>query len=195
MERISVFCGSAKGKDPAFALAAAALGKELAARKITLVYGGGNIGLMGIIADAVLAHQGQVIGVIPGFMMAKEIDHPGLTELRIVSSMHERKATMAELSDGFIALPGGFGTLEEFCEILSWAQLGLHCKPFGILSTAGYYQHFLAFLDHAVGEGLLKSKHRALVIEAQEPIALVEKMLAWKPAAPAAKWLERPSQT
>ena len=188
MDKVAVFCGSSLGGDVGFAQAAEELGKLLAEQKIGLVYGGGNIGLMGKIATATLAAGGHVTGVIPKFMMEKEIGRIELTDLRIVASMHERKALMNELADGFIALPGGFGTLEEFCEVLTWGQLGLHGKPLGLLNAAGFYDHFLAFLDHATARGLIKPKHRGMLLTAQEPGGLLEKMQAWKPA-PGKKWI------
>lgn len=188
MRSIAVFCGSSLGAETAFALAAETLGTLLAAQGIRLVYGGGNIGLMGKIATATLAAGGQVTGVIPRFMMDKEIGKIELTDLRIVGSMHERKAVMNELAEGFVALPGGFGTLEEFCEVLTWGQLGLHGKPLGLLNTAGFYDHFLAFLDHATARALIKPKHRAILLTAAEPGELLEKMKAWKPAT-GKKWI------
>jgi uncharacterized protein (TIGR00730 family) len=181
MRRVAVFCGSSLGRDEAFARAAEGLGEILAREGIGLVYGGGNIGLMGKLASAALAEGGHVTGVIPRFLMEKEIGKIELPDLRIVESMHERKAVMAELADGFMALPGGFGTLEEFCEILTWGQLGLHDKPFGMLNVAGFYDHFLSFLDHAVASGLIQARHRGLVLEAKEPEELLTKMRAWKP--------------
>jgi len=181
MKNVAVFCGSSLGGDAAYALAAEELGTVLAQEKIGLVYGGGNIGLMGKLATAALAAGGHVTGVIPKFMMEKEIGNIELPDLRIVSSMHERKALMAELADGFIALPGGFGTLEEFCEILTWSQLGLHEKPLGLLNVAGFYDAFLAFLDHATARQLIKPKHRELVLTETEPAPLIERMRAWKP--------------
>jgi uncharacterized protein (TIGR00730 family) len=180
MQRICVFCASSIGNEPAFALAAEFLGQALAIRKISLVYGGGNIGLMGIIADAAMNAGGEVIGVIPQALVDKELAHHGVTDLRIVHSMHERKALMAELSDGFIALPGGFGTLEEFCEILTWAQLGLHKKPFGLLNVSGFYDHFLQFLDHIVEARLLRPQHRALVLDATSVDDLLTRISNWK---------------
>jgi uncharacterized protein (TIGR00730 family) len=180
MQRICVFCASSTGNDPAFTLAAESLGHALAVRKISLIYGGGNIGLMGIIADAAMKAGGKVIGVIPQALVDKELAHHGVTDLRIVHSMHERKALMAELSDGFIALPGGFGTLEEFCEILTWAQLGLHQKPFGLLNVSGFYDHFLQFLDHIVETRLLRPQHRALVLDAKSVDDLLSLISAWK---------------
>jgi uncharacterized protein (TIGR00730 family) len=182
MQRICVFCASNIGNDPAFALAAESLGQALAARKIGLVYGGGKIGLMGIIADAVMNSGGQAIGVIPQALVDKELAHRGITELRTVRSMHERKALMAELSDGFVALPGGFGTLEELCEILTWAQLGLHKKPFGLLNISGFYDHFLRFLDHIVETRLLRPQHRELVLHSTKVDDLLTEIASWQPA-------------
>ncbi len=188
MRSIAVFCGSSLGADVRFAAAAQALGTLLAHERVRLVYGGGNIGLMGKVATAALAVGGQVSGVIPRFMMDKEIGKIDLPDLRIVDSMHARKALMNELSDGFIALPGGFGTLEEFCEVLTWGQLGLHAKPLGLLNTAGFYDHFLAFLDHATARGLIKAKHRAMLLTSDEPAELLSKMRTWKPH-PEKKWI------
>ena len=188
MKQIAVFCGSALGSNCAFAKAAENLGTILAQRKLTLIYGGGNIGLMGKLASSALNAGGHVIGVIPRFMMDKEIGKIELPDLRIVGSMHERKALMSELADGFVALPGGFGTLEEMSEILTWGQLGLHQKPFGLLNIAGFYDHFLAFLDHAVTRGLIKTKHRALLLTADDPTALLDQMAQWKPTL-TNKWI------
>ena len=156
--RICVFCGSNPGVNPAYKNAAAGLGRLLAERKIELVYGGGNIGLMGVLADAALEASGRVIGVIPESLMAKEVGHQGLTELRVVGSMHERKALMADLAEGFIALPGGYGTFEEFCEVVTWSQLGLHAKPCGVLNVEKYYDPLLALFDHAVKEGFFTKR-------------------------------------
>jgi uncharacterized protein (TIGR00730 family) len=153
------------------------LGTALAARALGLVYGGGHIGLMGLLADAVLRAGGEVIGVIPQAMVAKELAHTGLTELRVVASMHERKALMADLADGFAALPGGFGTGDEFFEILSWAQLGLHAKPIGLLNVTGYFDALLAWLDHTVQEGFVKPIHRRLLLVANEPEQLLDLLL------------------
>ena len=186
--RICVFCGSNPGVNPAYENAAAGLGRLLAERKIELVYGGGNIGLMGVLADAALEAGGRVIGVIPESLMAKEVGHQGLTELRVVGSMHERKALMADLADGFIALPGGYGTFEEFCEVVTWSQLGLHAKPCGVLNVEGYYDPLLALFDHAVKEGFLRGDNRTLVLEERDPRALLEKMSEFR--APAVgKWI------
>src|SRR5215475_2650578 len=156
MKRICVFCGSSSGSRPEYRVCAEELGTELIRRQIGLIYGGGNVGLMGAIADAVLRGGGEAIGVIPEHLMTREIAHKQLTKLHVVRSMHERKALMADLSDAFIALPGGFGTLEEFCEAVTWAQLGLHAKPCGILNVQGYYSPLLAMFDDAVREGFLK---------------------------------------
>jgi uncharacterized protein (TIGR00730 family) len=163
-KRVCVFCGSNPGARRSYAAATADLASRLVAHGIGIVYGGGNVGLMGILADAALAAGGDVIGVIPGALVAKEVAHRHLSELRVVGSMHERKALMAELSDAFIALPGGFGTLDEFCEILTWTQLGIVRLPCGILNVDGYYDHLLALFDHAVDEGFLKPLHRQLLI-------------------------------
>jgi uncharacterized protein (TIGR00730 family) len=166
MKRIAVYCGSRQGIRPEYAAAAQALGTLLAREKIELVYGGGMIGLMGIVADAVLKQGGHVIGVIPEKLVIKEVVHEKLPDLRVVKTMHERKALMAELADGFIALPGGFGTFEEFFEVLAWSQLGWHQKPFGLLDTAGFYRPLLAFLDHTRDEGFIRPQHRELVLVA-----------------------------
>ena len=169
IKRICVFTGSRHGSNPQYAEAAQQLGRELVGRNYSLVYGGGNVGLMKVIAEAVLELGGHVTGVIPDSLVSKEVVHRGLSELRIVQSMHERKAMMAELSDGFIAMPGGIGTMEEFFEVLSWAQLGIHRKPCGLLNTGGYYNRLIEFLDHAVEHDFLKPKHRSLLVLANEP--------------------------
>lgn len=173
--KFCVFTGSRHGARPEYSDAAKALGRELVARGYGLVYGGGNVGLMTVIADTVLELIGHVTGVIPNSLVSKEVAHRGLTDLRVVQSMHERKALMAELSDGFIAMPGGIGTMEEFFEVLSWAQLGLHEKPCGLLNTAGYYDSLIQFLDHAVSEDFIKPKHRALMIVESEPAKLLDR--------------------
>src|SRR3954453_6200666 len=165
IKRVCVYCGSNFGSRPEYVAAAQRLGSALARRSLELVYGGGRVGLMGTIADAVLAEQGKVIGVIPEALLAKEVGHQGLKDLRVVGSMHERKALMVELSDAFIAMPGGFGTLEEFCEVLTWAQLGLHPKPCGLLNVLGYYDPLLAFFGHAAAERFVRPEHRALVLQ------------------------------
>jgi len=166
LKRLCVFCGSSSGKNPAYTEAARQVGKTLAARQIGLVFGGGRVGLMGAVADSVLENGGEVIGVIPRVLATKELAHGGLKDLRIVDSMHERKALMASLSDGFIALPGGFGTLEEFFEILTWAQLGLHQKPCGVLNVNGYFDPLLALSEHGIAEGFVSASHRDLILHA-----------------------------
>jgi uncharacterized protein (TIGR00730 family) len=181
MKRICVFCGSNEGRRPEYRAAAEELGRELARRKIGLVYGGGDVGLMGAIADAVLGAGGEVIGVIPKHLMSRELGHNGLTKLHVVHSMHERKALMADSSDAFIALPGGFGTLEEFCEVLTWTQLGLHSKPCGILNARGFYSPLLAMFDHLVEEGFVKPAGRALVIARSSPAELLQALEQWQP--------------
>jgi hypothetical protein len=181
MQRVCVFCGSSTGERPEYAEAAMRLGGLLAAQGIELVYGGGRVGLMGVLADALLANGGRGIGVIPEFLFTKEIEHRGLQDLRVVGSMHERKALMADLADGFLALPGGFGTLDEFCEILTWAQLGLHRKPCGLLDVAGYYDSFLAFLDTATRDGFIQPQYRALVMADRDPGRLLARMRDYHP--------------
>jgi uncharacterized protein (TIGR00730 family) len=175
--RLCVFCGSSVGARPAYEAAATSLAHCLVRLQIGVVYGGGNVGLMGRLADAVLEAGGEVIGVIPRSLVEKEVCHRGLSDLRIVGSMHERKALMANLSDGFIALPGGYGTLEEFCEVLTWTQLGLHRKPCGLLNVDGYYDSLLALFDHATAERFVTSTHRHMVIAATDPELLVDQLL------------------
>lgn len=187
MKRVAVYCGSNKGTRPEYAAAAHELGSLLAREKIGLVYGGGCIGLMGIVADAVLEQSGHVIGVIPEKLRLKEVVHEKLPDMRVVKTMHERKALMAELADGFIALPGGFGTCEEFFEVLTWSQLGWHAKPFGLLDIGGFYQHLLAFLDHARQEGFLRPPHRDLVLVADGPEKMLRLMREFKPPS-MVKW-------
>ncbi|HVR73998.1 MAG TPA: TIGR00730 family Rossman fold protein, partial [Planctomycetota bacterium] len=181
MKSACVFCGSSAGKRPAYSEAARALGRHLAARGVRLVFGGGRVGLMGVVADAVLEAGGTVTGVIPRALATRELAHDGLTDLRVVGTMHERKALMAELSDAFIALPGGLGTLEEFCEIVTWAQLGIHQKPCGILDVEGYYAPLLVQLDHAVAESFVKPQHRALVLSESDPARLLDALAAYHP--------------
>ena len=164
MKRIAVFCGASSGKDPAFTEGARALGKLLAERRLELVYGGSSLGLMGAVSNAVIESGGSVIGVIPDFFIKREEAHTGLSDLRVVKTMHERKALMAELADGFIALPGGIGTLDELFEIATWAQLGLHRKPIGFLNVANYYDILLAYLDRCVEQGLLGQQYRELML-------------------------------
>jgi uncharacterized protein (TIGR00730 family) len=167
LKRICVFCGSNTGGHPAYGEAARQVARVLLERGMGLVYGGGNVGLMGIVADEVMAGGGEVIGVIPGFLKDLEVAHHGLTELRVVGSMHERKALMADLADGFVALPGGFGTFDELCEILTWTQLRIQVKPVGLLNVRGYFDHLLAQLDHSVSEGFLKAPHRGMLASAE----------------------------
>lgn len=169
---------------------AADLGRLLARRGITFVYGGGKVGLMGTLADAALAEGGQVIGVIPQSLLDREIGHRGVTELIVTTSMHERKATMERLAEGFIALPGGFGTLDEFCEILTWGQLGDHQKPCGLLDVDGYFGKLIEFFDSAVGEGFIRPQHRGLVIEAQSPANLLDEMGSFRSTI-VPKWVDR----
>jgi uncharacterized protein (TIGR00730 family) len=190
MRRIAVFCVSGMGSGPVYADAARQLAAYLAGQGIGLVYGGANVGLMGAVADAALAAGAEVIGVIPRALMDKEIAHRGLTALHVVASMHERKAMMADLADAFIALPGGFGTFDEFCEILTWAQLGLHARPCGLLNTAGYYDGLLAMFDHAVSQGFLKPAHRALVLADPDPASLLQAMRSYQPVV-TGKWVGR----
>jgi uncharacterized protein (TIGR00730 family) len=179
--RYCIFCGSAPGNNPEFLDAALATGAALAARGIGIVYGGGNVGLMGAVADSALAAGGEVIGVIPGGLVRREVAHRGLTRLDVVDTMHERKTRMHELSDGFLILPGGFGTLDELFETLTWAQLGIHQKPTGLLSVAGYFAPLISFLDGAVSGGLLKSEHRQLLLDHSDLHPLLDAMSAWKP--------------
>jgi uncharacterized protein (TIGR00730 family) len=186
--RFCVFCGSSTGLNPAFAESARALGAELARRGIGVVYGGGNVGLMGVLADAALGAGGEVIGVIPRGLVARELAHGDITKLHVVGSMHERKALMARLSDAFIALPGGFGTLEEFCEAVTWTQLGVHAKPCGLLNVDGFYDALLAFFSHALGEQFLRPTHSEIVVSDADPLTLIDRLQAWTPPA-VARWV------
>jgi uncharacterized protein (TIGR00730 family) len=186
--RLCVFCGSSVGANPAFADAARLLATELARRRIGIVYGGGNVGLMGVLADAALAGGGEVIGVIPHGLVSRELAHRGISHLHVVDSMHQRKALMAELSDAFIALPGGFGTLEEFCEVVTWTQLGVHAKACGLLNIAGYYDGLLSFLAHALKEDFVRPTHFEIVVSGSDPLTLVDRVLDWRPPA-VAKWI------
>ena len=190
MRSLCVFCGSSPGADPGYGRAAVATGKEIARRGLTLVYGGAKVGLMGLVADAALDAGGEVIGVLPEALSRKEIAHTGLTRLEVVGSMHERKARMAELSDGFIALPGGAGTLEEVFEIWTWGQLGFHGKPVGFLNIAGYYDGLAQFLDHTVTQAFVKPVHRQMLTFADHPETLIDALAAYE-APVAEKWLER----
>ena len=190
MKRICVFCGSSMGTDPAYAEAAKRLGGALARRGLELVYGGGTVGLMGTVANAALAAGGRVVGVIPKALQLRELAHVNLTSLHVTGSMHERKARMAELSQGFIALPGGLGTLEEFAEIVTWAQLGIHARPCGLLDVEGYWKPLVAFLDHAVEEGFVSALHRQLILIDSDPDALLDRFAAWK-APEIEKWVDQ----
>lgn len=192
MKRICVFCGSSAGNRPEYARAAAQVGAMLAERGIGLVYGGGRVGLMGVVADTVMAAGGEVIGVIPEALLRREVGHEGLSELQVVGSMHERKARMADLSDGFIALPGGYGTLEEFFEVLTWSQLGIHPKPCGLLNVHGFYDPLLAMADLAVREEFVRPAHRGLILDDTDPVRLLERMAAFAPPV-VEKWI-RPEQ-
>jgi uncharacterized protein (TIGR00730 family) len=187
-----VFAGSSAGRRPEYRDAAQALGRELAERKIDLVYGGAKVGLMGAVADEVLAASGHVIGVIPEALVAKEVAHEGLSELRIVRSMHERKAIMADLADGFIALPGGWGTLDELFEILTWAQLGFHRKPCGLLNVSGYFGGLLSFVDHSIHEGFVRPDYRSMMAVAVAAGELIDLLAAYEPPL-VEKWIDRGS--
>jgi hypothetical protein len=183
LRAICVFCGASSGADPSYIAAARTVGAGLAERGIEVVYGGGRLGLMGAVADAALAAGGRVTGVIPGALVEREVAHRGLTDLRIVTTLHERKALMAELADAFIALPGGFGTLEELAEVLSWAQLELHAKPIGALDIGGYFAPLVAFLDHATAEGFIGTAQRRLLMVDTDLAALLDRFSAWLPSA------------
>jgi uncharacterized protein (TIGR00730 family) len=190
LRRLCVFCGSGSGIDPCYVEAARIVGGILAAESIGLVYGGGRTGLMGEVADAALRAGGEVIGVIPEHLQAREVAHTGLSDLRVVGSMHERKKTMADLADGFIGLPGGLGTLEEFFEVATWSQLGIHTKPLGLLNVRGYYDLMDAFLGHAVEEGFLHEQNRALIAISDDPSVLLAALRSFRPTH-AEKWLAR----
>lgn len=198
MKRICVFCGSSAGHNPVYREAAESLGRLLARRGVEIVYGAGNIGLMGALADSCLTAGGSVIGVIPQALMGLEVagravDHPALTRLEVVDSMHTRKARMAALSDGFIALPGGFGTFEELCEVLTWGQLGFHTKPVGLLNVDGFFDPLLAMFNRAVDEGFLRSQNRDMALNSDHAEALLEAMAAYE-AEPVTKWLTQKSE-
>jgi uncharacterized protein (TIGR00730 family) len=188
--RLCVFCGSSPGANPAYRSAAETLGHELAGRGWGLVYGGGKVGIMGAVADATLAADGEVVGVIPQALMQKELGHTGITKLEVVSSMHERKKRMADLADGFVALPGGLGTLEEIFETLTWAQLGIHSKPCAFLNVEGYYDPLLEFLDRSVGERFVRAAHREMVLVENSPAALLDRIEAYD-APRIEKWMDR----
>jgi hypothetical protein len=188
MKRICIFCGSSNGARPIYAQAAQAIGQAIARAGYELVYGGGHVGLMGVVADATLQAGGSVIGVIPTALVEKETQHNGLTHLHVVRSMHERKALMADLADAFIALPGGFGTLDEFCEIITWAQLGYHRKPVCMLNVEGFFDAFMAFIDFTVNEGFIKPQHRALILMDADAQQLIDKLATYQPPL-TDKWL------
>ena len=190
MKSVCVFCGSNVGSDPAYITAAQELGRVLAEKEISLVYGAGNVGLMGVIADACLEKDGHVIGVIPHFLMAKEVGHNGVSELIKTDTMHERKQIMADRSDGFISMPGGMGTMDEMCEILTWAQLGLHSCPVGVLNVKGYFDSLLNFFDEMVEKRFLHQKNRDMIISHEDPIELLRLMDAYQPPD-VEKWIDR----
>lgn len=181
MKSVAVYCGASGGKRDDYVKVAWSLGEMLAGQGIELIYGGGKVGLMGAVADGALAAGGRVIGVIPRGLFEREVGHTGVTELRVVESMHERKALIETLAEGFMALPGGYGTLDELCEMITWAQLGLHRKPIGLLNHAGFYDPLLAMFDRAHDEGFIPPLFRALVLDAPEPAALLARMLAYTP--------------
>jgi uncharacterized protein (TIGR00730 family) len=194
LQRVCVFCGSSVGTDPVYKGAAQAFGRALVRRGKGLVYGGGRVGLMGVIADAVLAADGEVHGIIPESLAAKEILHEGLTELHIVPNMHARKAKMAELADAFVAMPGGYGTLEELFEVVTWAQLGLHEKPVALLNVGGYFDGLLGCIDSAVAEGFIKPEHRKLLMSGVEPDGLLDALEKYEPIVQT-KWLKLAEET
>ena len=191
MDTVCVFCGSSPGARSAYTEATEELAGLLAAEGIGVVYGGCGVGLMGKLADAVLAHGGEITGVIPRALVAREIQHRQVEDMRVVDSMHERKALMAELADAFVALPGGIGTLEELVEVFTWSQLGLHRKPCGLLDVEGYYQRLADFLDHAVQERFLLEQHRATLMVESDPGPLLERLRAYRPDAVEPKWIDR----
>jgi uncharacterized protein (TIGR00730 family) len=190
VQSVCVFCGSNLGRDPPTEEAARSLGRALAEANIRLVFGGGHVGLMGVVSNAALEAGGEAVGIIPRSLVERELAHPGLTDLRVVGSMHERKAMMSDLSEGFITLPGGTGILEEFFEVLTWAQLGEHGKPCGLLNTAGYYDPLLTVFDHMVDKGFLTESNRAIVIVESEPERLLKRFDHYRPPK-TAKWIDR----
>ncbi|QEC47126.1 TIGR00730 family Rossman fold protein [Baekduia soli] len=192
---VCVYAGSAEGADPTYARAASALAGELARRGAGVVYGGGSLGLMGVVADAALAAGGEVVGVIPRFLDEREIAHPGLTALHVTETMHDRKMRMADLADAFVVLPGGIGTLEEVAEMLSWSQLGLHRKPIGLLDTAGFWGPLVALLDHMTVERFVGLDHRRLLLARADPVELLDAMDAWEPPPIARRWLHEGDET
>jgi len=191
MQRVCVFCGSSPGARAAYAEATAEVARLLVGEGIGVVYGGGQVGLMGVLADTVITAGGEVTGVMPQALVDREIGHTAISDLRVVGSMHERKALMTELSDAFIALPGGAGTLEELFEVYTWAQLGLHSKPCGLLDVEDYYSGLAAFLDHAVRERFLREEHRAALLVERDPRTLIDRLRAFEPRAVTPKWIDR----
>ncbi len=189
LRRVCVFCGSSRGADPAYAAVAADLGVELARRRIGLVYGGGSVGLMGVVADAVLDAGGEVTGVIPAFLHRREVAHAGVDDLRVVGSMHERKALMAELADAFVAMPGGIGTFEELFEALTWTQLGVHDKPVALLDVGGFWAPLTTLLDRAVADGFLRPDVRASVVHGTAPAEVLDRFAGWERPA-VGKWID-----
>lgn len=194
MTRVCVFAGSSTGVRPEYAEAARGLARELARRRLGIVYGGGSVGLMGVLADSALAEGAEVVGVIPRGLSTRELAHPGLTQMRVVGSMHERKAAMAALADGFVALPGGLGTFEETLEMTTWSQLGIHRKPVGLLNVAGYYDGLLGLLGHAVAQGFVRREYLGLVVAGDAPAALLDALEGWRAPAGVRAWLDE-SQT
>jgi uncharacterized protein (TIGR00730 family) len=190
MRRVCVFCGSSAGGRAVYRDSARRLGELLAAGGVGLVYGGGHVGLMGVLADAVLEGGGEVVGVIPQALVDRELAQLNLTRLEVVDTMHQRKARMADLADAFAALPGGYGTADELFEILTWAQLGLHARPIGLLNTAGFFDPLCQWLDRTVREGFIRAEHRRLLLETDSPEELLELLRNYRPAEPAAKWIE-----
>jgi len=189
VERICVYAGSNVGAREEYVGAAERLARAFVARGIGIVFGGGNVGLMKVVADTAMAAGGSVTGIIPEALLAREIGHHDITELRVVASMHERKAMMADLSDGFVALPGGFGTIEEIVEIATWAQLGLHVKPFGLLNVARFYEPLVTFFDRAVDEGFLRPQHRQMLVVDDDPDRLLDRFASWEPPR-VKKWID-----
>lgn len=190
MKRICVFCGSSGGARPEYAAAAQTLGKEMATRGIGLVFGGGRVGLMGAIASSVLEHGGEVTGIIPHGLMIREVAHNGVVDMRVVDSMHERKAMMNELSDAFVSMPGGLGTIEETAEMLTWAQLGIHRKPVALLNVLGFYDPLIAFLDRTVEEGFLRRENRELLVVGGDAVSLLDKLVSYE-APEMERWITR----
>jgi uncharacterized protein (TIGR00730 family) len=192
MHAVCVFCGSSLGKRPEYAQAAQALGRELAARRLGLVYGGSSVGLMGVLADAALAAGGAVTGVLPRELFRREVAHTGLTTLHEVGSMHERKALMVQLADAFVVLPGGFGTCDELFEVVTWAQIGLHSKPIGLLDVGGFFAPLLAMVAHTIEEGFIPAKHLHLLLREETPAALLDRLQSYAPPALPEQWLDLP---